>query len=82
MKFNYRIVHTYFPPRNKHDAGADQYDVHKVFYDDEDNPTKIMAMPVRPITNDRAELLKQIEQMDKARELPMLNADEYGGLIK
>jgi ATP-dependent 26S proteasome regulatory subunit len=82
MKFNYRILHTYHPPMNKHDAGTDQYAVHKVYYDDEGDPVEIAAMPMRPITDDIGDLRKQVEQMAKAVELPTLNADEYGGLIK
>ena len=82
MKFNYRIVHTYFPPRNKNDVGTDQYALHKVWYDDDGNPTKIEAMPIRPITYDMDDLRRLVEQMATALERSVLEADEYGGLIQ
>ena len=75
MSWNYRLVHKAWPDD---DPPYEQWAIHEVYYDEDDNPTMVTVDPVAFLVEDLGEVQTVFDWYRKALSKPVLEYDEIG----
>jgi len=76
MSWNYRVLRRKYKSNTGEDLEV--YNIHEVYYDDNDNPTSSTVEPMYPQGETRDELIADIDHMRRAYLMPVLDYESFG----
>ena len=71
MTWNYRIIHRHYPETDAH-----SYDIHEVYYDEDDKPEMVTHRGIAPYGETYEEFVEDVAHYIAALAKPVLEYDE------